>query len=69
MLQVKQSSINIYYSYRAIIETPIFTKTMPRKRFLALFHLLHFTGKDTMDEDDKLKKLRNEVDYLNEKIL
>ncbi|KAK9694838.1 Transposase IS4 [Popillia japonica] len=79
MSQVKKSSIdmglvkpsccsntNILKTYapnRAVVATPIFSKPMPRKRFLAISHFLHFTGNKTMNKDDKLNKIRNVIDY------
>lgn len=69
MAQVKKPNIQSYWSRRSIIETPIFRKTMPLRRFTQLSHFLHFSNNEDGDKDDRLSKLRIIIDYLNEKFI
>lgn len=40
---------------------------MSLRRFLAISHFLHFADNENADDNDKLKKIRNIVNYLNDK--
>ena len=65
MSQTKKSKIDMYWSKRKIIETPIFSHVMPRKRFLAISHYLHFADNETISAEDRIRKVRPVVDFLN----
>jgi len=65
MSQIKKSKIDMYWSKRAVLETPIFSKVMPRKRFLAITHYLHFIDNETVSTEDRIRKVRSVVDFLN----
>ena len=56
MAQVKKPKIQINWSKRAIVETLIFRKTMPLKRFLQSTKFFHFVNFDTTDEMNILIK-------------
>ena len=57
----------MYWSKRPIVLMPIFAQTMSLRRILAISHFLHFTDNEKADDNDKLKKIRNIVNYLNDK--
>ncbi|XP_043529386.1 piggyBac transposable element-derived protein 4-like [Frieseomelitta varia] len=65
--QVKKPTIQMNWSKRAIIETPIFRKTMPLKRFLQITRCLHFANNDTTEGTDKLRKMKPVTDFFNKK--
>ncbi|XP_015436675.1 PREDICTED: piggyBac transposable element-derived protein 4-like [Dufourea novaeangliae] len=65
MSQIKKSKIDMYSSKRKILETPIFSQVMPRKRFLAITHYLHFVDNETVSTEDRIRKVRSVVDFLN----
>ncbi|XP_038052932.1 piggyBac transposable element-derived protein 4-like isoform X1 [Patiria miniata] len=60
-------SLTSYWSRHPMIETPFFSKTMPRDRFLHLLRYLHFNNNDDDDGSDRLFKLRPVIDALTEK--
>ena len=68
MSQVRKPRIQLYWSKSRCIETPIFSETMSRERFLLISRFLHFTD-DTVtgDAGDKLKKLRPIINHFLEK--
>ena len=55
------------WSKRAIIETPIFRRTMPLKRFVQITRCLHFANNNTSNTTDKLCKIRPVINYFNQK--
>ena len=63
MFQVKKSNLGSYLSKKAIINTSIFAATMPWDRFFSKF--LHFIDNKKLDKNDRIGKIRNLVDYLN----
>lgn len=67
MSQVKKSKVSMNWSKRSIIETPIFSKTMPFRRFVAITRFLHFSNNATADETDIMNKVRDAVNFFNEK--
>lgn len=67
MSQVKKSNIQQYWTTRAVIETPIFRKTMPFKRFRQISRFLHFSNNETSDRNDRLRKVRPIINLWNEK--
>lgn len=67
MTQVKKPCVQMNWSKRSIIHTPIFAQTMPYRRFLAISRFLHFANNESSDKNDKMTKVRNVADYLNEK--
>lgn len=67
MTQVKKPCVQMNWSKRVIIHTPIFGQTMPYRRFLAITRFLHFANNDSSDKNDKMTKVRSVADYLNEK--
>ena len=54
----------MYWSKRIILQTPIFSKIMPCRRFLSITHLLHFVDNETIPKEDRIRKVES-VDYLN----
>lgn len=70
MGQLKKPSIQMYWSKRKIIETPIFSETMSMERFNSISRFLHFYDEATEDlKNDKLKKIRPVIRYLETKFL
>lgn len=67
MAQVKKPKIQMNWSKRAIIETPIFRKCMPLRRFLQITRFLHFANNHASDNRDKLRKVKSVINYFNEK--
>lgn len=52
MSQVKKLNVQLYWTTRAVVETPIFRKTMPFKRFRQISRFLHFSDNETADSSD-----------------
>ncbi|XP_046142213.1 piggyBac transposable element-derived protein 4-like [Osmia bicornis bicornis] len=67
MGQVKKSNIQLYWTKRAVVETPIFGQTMPFKRFRQISRFLHFSDNATADSNDRLRKIRPIINLWNEK--
>lgn len=67
MTQVKKPTVQMNWSKRGIIHTPIFAQTMPFRRFLAITRFLHFSNNEFSDKDDKMTKVRSVIDYMNDK--
>lgn len=67
MTQVKKPCVQMNWSKRAIIYTPIYEQTMPYRRFLAITRFLHFANNDDSNKNDKMTKVRNMVQYFNDK--
>ncbi|XP_017795982.1 PREDICTED: piggyBac transposable element-derived protein 4-like [Habropoda laboriosa] len=67
MVQVKKPKIQMNWSKRAIIETPIFRKTMPLKRFLQITRFFHFANNDMTDKMDKLREVTPVINCFNKK--
>ncbi|XP_017756490.1 PREDICTED: piggyBac transposable element-derived protein 4-like [Eufriesea mexicana] len=68
MSQVKKSNVQLYWTTRAaVVETPIFKKTMPFKRFRQISRFLHFFDNETADGSDRLRKVRPIINLWNEK--
>lgn len=58
MAQVKNPGLKKYWSNRKIIETVIYSETMPYERFALISRFLHFYDEAVETcEGDKLKKL------------
>lgn len=67
MTQVKKPSVQMNWSKRKIIYTPIYEQTMPYRRFLSITRFLHFSDNDCADKKDKMNKVRTIVNFFNEK--
>ncbi|XP_053987416.1 piggyBac transposable element-derived protein 4-like [Hylaeus volcanicus] len=67
MAQVKKPSVQMYWSKRTVILTPIFEETMPFWRFLLLSRYLHFSNEETGDQNDTLQKIRSIITFFNNK--
>ncbi|XP_017752724.1 PREDICTED: piggyBac transposable element-derived protein 4-like [Eufriesea mexicana] len=67
MAQVKKATIQMNWSKRAVIETPIFRKTMPLKRFLQITRCLHFANNNAIDNTDKLRKIKPVTNFFNQR--
>lgn len=67
MSQVKKPNIQMYWSTREVVETPIFGKVMPLKRFTQISRCLHFSNNVTHCNNDRLDKIRPIINYWNEK--
>lgn len=67
MSEVKKSNVQLYWTTRAVVETPIFRKTMPFKRFRQISRFLHFSDNETADSSDRLRKVRPIINLQNEK--
>ncbi|KAG8237308.1 hypothetical protein J437_LFUL016170 [Ladona fulva] len=57
MSQVKKPWVQMNWSKRALIHTPIFGETMPFRRFLGISRFLHFTNNEKVDGNDRIKKI------------
>ena len=57
----------MYWSKREVIETPIFGKVMPFKRFSHISRCLHFSNNETNCRNDRLQNIRTIITYRNEK--
>nr|XP_022921145.1 piggyBac transposable element-derived protein 4-like [Onthophagus taurus] len=66
MAQVKKPRIQMNWSKRAVIETPIFRKSMPLKRYLQITRCLHFANNNLVANTDKLSKIRPVIKFLNQ---
>lgn len=55
------------WSIKAVIETPIFRKTMSFKRFLQISRSLHFIDNNLANNIDKLCKIKSMINFLNQK--
>ncbi|KAH9375209.1 hypothetical protein HPB48_012887 [Haemaphysalis longicornis] len=70
---VGKPHVEMYWSTKKILETPVFSKAMSRNRFNALVRCLHFTNFKTTDEDPhphpRLWKLWPVITRLNEAFL
>lgn len=64
---VKKSNIQMYWSNREVIETPIIKKVMPFKRFRQISRLLHFSDNETTDNNDRLRKVKPVITFWKEK--
>lgn len=70
MAQVKKPELKQYWSNRKIIETPMYSNTMPYERFSLISRFLHFYDESVeTSEGDKLKKIRPVIRYLETKFL
>lgn len=67
MTQVKKPCVQMNWSKRVIIYTPIYEQTMPYRRFLVITRFLHFADNNYLHKGDKMCKVRNVVNYFNEK--
>lgn len=67
MTLVKKSNIQMYWSNREVIETPIIKKVMPFKRFRQISRLLHFSDNETTDNNDRLRKVKPVITFWKEK--
>lgn len=57
----KKPQIQMYWSQDPLVETPIFSKIMPLKRFQSILSLLHFEEESV--ETDKLSKIKPIIEY------
>jgi hypothetical protein len=69
MSQVRKPKIKWYWSKRAVLETSIYSKTMPFRRFFLISRFLHFSDNESVIRDDRIYKIRPVVEYLNRKFL
>ncbi|XP_015180955.1 PREDICTED: piggyBac transposable element-derived protein 2-like [Polistes dominula] len=67
MGQVKKSNIQLYWTRRGVLETPIFRQTMPFKRFRQISRFLHFSDNETDNSKDRLRKIRPVINFWNQK--
>lgn len=67
MSQVIKGSIQEYWSKRKIVETSVFTEVMNFSRFNQISRFLHFSDPDFTMAEDKLKKLRPVISYMENK--
>lgn len=67
MAQVKKPRIQMNCSKRAVIETPIFRKSIPLKRYLQITRCLHFANNNLVANTDKLSKIKPVINFLNQK--
>ncbi len=67
MAQVKKPRIQMNWSKKAIIDTPIFRKTMPLKRFSQITRFFHFADNNACKIADKLRKVKPVIKYFNKK--
>uniref|UniRef100_A0A1A9URV2 PiggyBac transposable element-derived protein domain-containing protein n=1 Tax=Glossina austeni TaxID=7395 RepID=A0A1A9URV2_GLOAU len=68
MGQVRKRTLHDYWSASPYIETPRFSKTMSRNRFIQIWKMWHFCNNDMMiDKSDRLFKIRNIINYMENK--
>nr|XP_033190357.1 piggyBac transposable element-derived protein 4-like [Bombus vancouverensis nearcticus] len=67
MAEVKKPTIQMNWSKKAVIETPIFRKTMPFKRFLQITRCLHFSDNNSVNNTDKLCKIKPVINFFNQR--
>lgn len=60
---VKKPTLDMYWSSRSILSTPIFGATMPRNRFQLILKFLHFNNNEEVNEEDRLHKVRKPIDH------
>lgn len=56
------------WTKRAVIETPIFRKSMPLKRYLQITRCLHFANNNLVANTDKLSKIKPVINFFEPKI-
>ena len=56
MSQNPKQRLEVYWTKRKILHTPIFSEVMPYKLFLLLCKYLHFTTDFVEGDDDRLRK-------------
>lgn len=64
---VKKHVLKDYWSHDDLIETPLFSKFMPRDRYTAILRYLHFADNDFPSAVDRLWKVRHVLSFLTEK--
>ena len=64
---VQKSDVKDYWSTDHEIATPFFPATMPRRTYLNILYNLHLHDITTSDPNDKLRKVRPFITYLNRK--
>lgn len=67
--QVKKPKLQMNWSKRKVIETPIYAETMSFARFTSISRFLHFSDDDFTVVGDKLWKLRPVISYLQTKFM
>lgn len=65
-LDVSNEQTNLYWSKKLIIKTADFAKTSPRDNFFNISRFLHFANNVKQIKNDKIRKIRDTVDYLND---
>lgn len=59
-------SLNLYWSKDPMFHNEFIAGTMTRDRFLLLLRCIHFCNNETADKSDRLYKIRNLLDVINE---
>lgn len=59
-------SLNLYWSKDSMFHNEFVANTMTRDRFLLLLRCIHFCNNETVNKSDRLYKIRNLVDKINE---
>lgn len=68
MGQVRKNTIKDYWSKNPLIETPIFSRTMKRNRFMQILTFLHFNDNTKITKNsDRLVKVQYLIDYFQNK--
>jgi hypothetical protein len=65
MTVVKTPAMKMTWSKRSIVQTSIFGKTIQFVRVLLIFRFLHFADNTTADANDKFRKVRSFMQFLN----
>ncbi|KAK2143563.1 hypothetical protein LSH36_831g00039 [Paralvinella palmiformis] len=65
----KKGRLGEYWSTHNLTQTPGFSVTMPRNRFLQILRYLHFVNNEdsSINKENKLWKVQNILDYINKR--
>ncbi|KAI4478960.1 hypothetical protein M0804_011422 [Polistes exclamans] len=65
---IKLDRVSDYWKKEQLFRLRVFTNNMSFKRFTLLLRMLHFGEQQSNEEGDQLRKIRNIIDYFNDKM-